>query len=369
VPHTRKEYRMSRFVLALGIAAILVIGACSQGADPEPTDSASEAIELQDITLNYASRTGSPWIMFIAKEGGYYEKYGLNAELVFGVHPAGIAMVVSGQAQMSVYTLQQSMIAASRDGSMAMVGSPYKKSLFALIAGEGIEEVSDLAGKTIAVSQIGDAPYNYATGLLRIFGLTPDDVEWTPIGTDVNGRAAALVSGRVDATMLTAPVYFRVEDEGYRVLANISDYDEIYAPTTYLFLKDFVEENPAVPEQLIKAHAEAIWRYYDDKGFAVDTYLAYNDQDGRADIERMYDRYAGTNTFERVPYVLDAAVQYLIDNAPDDEIAEQMATFDFTDVIDNSIVARLVDEGFFEHLYGAEIQAEQDEKAGAAFGR
>jgi ABC-type nitrate/sulfonate/bicarbonate transport system substrate-binding protein len=359
---------MNRLLFLLSIAVVLTVAACGPEADPEPAGTSASDGQLRDITLNYASRTGSPWIMFIAKDGGYYEKYGLNAELAFGVHPAGIAMVVSGQAEMSVYTLQQSMIAASRDGSMMMVGSPYKKSLFALMVGEGIQEVSDLRGQRIAVSQIGDAPYNYAVGLLRLFGLTPRDVEWIPIGTDVNGRAAALASGRVEATMLTAPVYFRVEDEGCRALANISDYDEIYAPTTYLFLRSYVDENPEVPELLIKAQAEAIHRYYTDKEFAVDTYLAYNADDNRADVERMYDRYAGTNTFERVPYVLDGAIDYLIANAPDAQIAAQMTAFDFTTVIDNSIVARLVDEGFFESLYGEEIRAEQDEKASLAFG-
>lgn len=357
---------MSRFIVVL--VAALAFGACSPAEPPLREEEAPATAVMRPITLNYASRTGSPWIMFIAKDAGYYEKYGLDADLAFGVHPAGIAMVVSGQAQMSVYTLQQSMIAASRDGSMLMVGSPYKKSLFALMAGEGIREVSDLRGRRIAVSQIGDAPYNYAVGLLGLFGLSPRDVEWIPIGTDVNGRAAALASGRVEATMLAAPVYFRVEEEGYRALANISDYEEIYAPTTYLFLRSYVEEHPDVPELLIKAHAEAIHRYYTDKEFAVDTYLAYNSDDTRADVERMYDRYAGTNTFERVPYVLDGAVEYMIENAPDDEIAEQMRTFDFTTVIDNSIVRRLVDQGFFEELFGSEILAEQEEKAGIAFG-
>jgi hypothetical protein len=32
--------------------------------------------------------------LFLAKEGGYYQKYGVNATMVFGVHPAGIAMIV-----------------------------------------------------------------------------------------------------------------------------------------------------------------------------------------------------------------------------------------------------------------------------------
>ena len=83
---------------------------------------------LQKITVNYAARTGTTWPLYLAKEGGYYQKYGLDVKLVFAVHPAGIAMVVSGEAVMTNYPLEQAMPAASSDGSLVIVGSQYKKS-------------------------------------------------------------------------------------------------------------------------------------------------------------------------------------------------------------------------------------------------
>ena len=199
---------------------------------------------LQKITVNYAARTGTTWPLYIAKEGGYYQKYGLDVNLVFAVHPAGIAMVISGEAVMTNYPLEQAMPASSRDGSLVIIGSQYKKSSFALMAPRTFSSVRDLKGKRIGVSQIGDAPYNYSVALLARFGLTPKDVEWVPIGTDVNGRAAALKSGRVDASMLTAPVYFKFEEQGYKSLANTSDYDDIYAPTVYLFKRTTIAANP-----------------------------------------------------------------------------------------------------------------------------
>ncbi len=70
------------------------------------------------------------WPLYLAKEGGYYQKYGLDVNLVFGVHPAGIAMIVSGEAVMTAYTLEQSMQAASKDGSLIALGSPFKKSAY-----------------------------------------------------------------------------------------------------------------------------------------------------------------------------------------------------------------------------------------------
>ncbi len=191
------------------------------------TSALAQTPPLQKIAINYPTRTGQVWPLYIAKEGGYYQKYGYDVNLVFGVHPAGIAMVVSGEAAMTAYTLEQAMIASSRDGSLVSLGSPYKKSLFALMAGKNITSIRDLKGKRVGVSQIGDAPYNYSIGLLGKAGVTQRDVEWIPLGTDANARAAALVSGRVDATMLTAPIYFKLEQEGYKDLGNISDHDDI----------------------------------------------------------------------------------------------------------------------------------------------
>jgi ABC-type nitrate/sulfonate/bicarbonate transport system substrate-binding protein len=320
------------------------------------------AQQQQKITLNYPTRSGSSWPMFMAKEGGYYQKYGLDANLVFGVHPAGIAMVISGEAQMTNYSLETAMQATARDGSLVIVGSWLNKAVFALMSRKDIGGVKDLKGKRIAVSQLGDAPSNYTIALLRDFGLHSRDVQWVPVGTDVNGRAAALESGRADATLLTAPAYFKMEAAGYKNLAQLADHDDIFAATTYLLKKSTVASNPKLPELLIKAHAEAIKRFYDDKAFAVRAYMAY-DKQSQADVERFYDIYAKSNLFQRVPYVLAGAVQTVIEQQTDAQMIAQMKSYDYRKVVDNSIVDRLVKEGFFEKLFGPGIKAEEDRKA------
>jgi ABC-type nitrate/sulfonate/bicarbonate transport system substrate-binding protein len=347
-------HRLQNRLAAFGVALAFVCGL--RGQSPP----------LQKVTINYATRTGTSWPLYIAKEGGYFRKYGLDVNIVFAVHPAGLAMVISGEAAMTNYPLEQAMLAASKGGSLVIMGSPFRKSLFALMAEKSIGGVRDLKGKRIGVSQIGDAPYNYAVALLAKFGMTPRDVQWVPIGTDVNGRAAALIGGRVDATMITAPVYFKLEERGYKSLANTSDYDDIFAPTVYVFTKSAVAANPKLPELLIKAHTEAIKRFYEDKDFALKAYVKYTPED-LTDVGRVYDRYAKTNTFERVPYVLAASVRYMIDHPVDDQAATEMKAFDFRRAIDNSLVDRLVRDGYFEKVFGPGIKEEEDRKAGLAF--
>jgi ABC-type nitrate/sulfonate/bicarbonate transport system substrate-binding protein len=300
--------------------------------------------------------------LFIAKEGGYYRKYGLDATLVFAGHPAGVAMVISGEAQMASYALESSMQASAREASLVMVGNSLNKAVFAFVARKEFNSVKDLKGKRVAVTQIGDPPYNYGIALLRKFGLTSRDVQWVPIGTDVNGRVAALESGRVDATLLTAPAYFKLETLGYKTLANLTDYDDIFASTMYLTKKTTIAANPKLPELLIKAHAEAIKRFYEDKAFAVQAYRVYDPQ-SREDVERFYDIYKKGNLFERVPYVLSAAIKSVIDQQSDPQMIALMKGFDYRKVVDNGTVDRLVKEGYFEQLFGPGVKAEQDRKS------
>jgi ABC-type nitrate/sulfonate/bicarbonate transport system substrate-binding protein len=348
---------MSRFILLLTALALLV--GCGSTAPPEPA-------ALQKITISFPTRSAASWPLFVAKEGGYYEKYGLDVTLTFGVHPTGVAMVNSGEAAMTNYSLESAMQASARDGSLAIYGSPLNKAVFSLVAQPSIPNVQALRGKRIAIGQLGDPPSNYATALISKYGLGPRDVEWIPIGSDANGRAAALQSGRVEATMITAPTYFKLEELGYRSVANLADHDDIFAATTYLMRKKTVEENPMLPELLIKAHAEAIKRFYDDQAFAVQAYRVYDPQTEQ-DVQRFYGIHSGSNLFERVPYVLAGAIESVIAQQSDEQMIALMKGFDFHRVVDNSVVERLVNEGFFEQLFGESIKAEQERKAALAF--
>ena len=74
------------------------------------------------------------------------------------------------------------------------------------------------------------------------------------------------------------------------------------------------------------------------------------------------------NTYERVPlHSRREAVKYVLDHPSDAQLAAQLRLFDFRKVIDNSIVDRLVKEGFFEQLFGPGIKTEEENKAKLAF--
>ena len=69
----------------------------------------------------------------------------------------------------------------------------------------------------------------------------------------------------------------------------------------------------------------------------------------------------------RVPYVLAGALEAVIAQQRDEQLAALMKGYDFHQVVNNSVVDRLVREGYFESLFGPSIKAEQERKAQLAF--
>jgi ABC-type nitrate/sulfonate/bicarbonate transport system substrate-binding protein len=356
---------MTRFRIPfyVTIAVALAVAGCGKQEQP-----AQQQAAARKIVINYPNKSGSQWPLFLAKEGGFYQKYGLDVDLSFGVHPAGIAMLASGQGQMVNSSLEQMMQAASKDGSLSLVGSSLNRGTFALMASKKINDIKGLKGKKVAVSQVGDAPYSYVVAILSKAGLSDRDVQWIPVGQGVAGRAAALTSGRADATILTAPAYFKLEAD-YNTLANLAEREDIFASTAYTMAKKDLKPDTKLAESLIKAQAEAIKKFYEDKPAAVAAYLKYDPEANPDDVARTYDLYAKPQAFERVPYVLAPAVSSVVTQQSDPQLAEQMKTYDWKQVIDNSIVAKLVKDGFFVQLFGDSIKAEQDRKASLAFGK
>src|SRR5205814_621984 len=111
---------LKRIVLIIAIVA-LALAAVSLSASQGP---------LQKVAINYPTRSAGSWPMFIAKEGGYYQKYGLDVDLVFGAGSIGVAMITSGEAVMTNSSMEQALQASSRDGSLVSMGTMLNKGPF-----------------------------------------------------------------------------------------------------------------------------------------------------------------------------------------------------------------------------------------------
>jgi ABC-type nitrate/sulfonate/bicarbonate transport system substrate-binding protein len=319
---------------------------------------------LQKTVAMVGARSGASWPLWIAKEAGLYAKYGLDVELVYAVHPGPIAAIISGHAAMTSAGSDPALLAAAKDPTLVILGGFMNKGSFAMIGSKTATEMKQLAGKKIGIGRVGDPPYHMAVSLLRKYGMTPRDVQWVSIGVDAAARAAALQTGQVDAALITAPAYFRLQSVGMPVLAVLLDHEDIYVSTYYLFRRDALTRERSTALAFIKAHAEAIKRFYDDKAFASGIMIKYGGTRNNDDADRVYDLFKKARVLEPIPYALKGSVDAVVERQ-----GQELKGAELRRMIDNSLVDQLVRERYFESVFGASIRDEQQRRYAQAFGR
>jgi ABC-type nitrate/sulfonate/bicarbonate transport system substrate-binding protein len=319
---------------------------------------------LQKTVAMVGARSGASWPLWIAKDARLYAKYGLDVELVYAVHPGPIAAIISGHAAMTSSGSDPALLAAAKDPSLVVLGGFMNKGSFAMIGSRTASDMKKLGGKKIGIGRVGDPPYHMAVSLLKKYGMTARDVQWVSIGVDATARAAALQSGQIDAALITAPAYFRLQTAGLPVLALLLDHEDIYVSTYYLFRREALSKERATALAFIKAHTEAIKRFYDDKTIAAEIMIKYGGAKNTEDAHRVYDLFKKARVLEPIPYALKASVEAVVERQ-----AQDLKGVDLAKVIDNSLIDQLVNEKYFEAVFGPSIRDEQRRKQAQAFGR
>jgi len=122
----------------------------------------------------------------------------------------------------------------------------------------GISSVKDLAGKKIAVPQIGNTQHLCLLSLLTEHGLSVSDVT---IAASSNADILNLIdSGRVDAAVVPEPWGTTIEKNGNAEV--ILDYDELFLNGDYpsalvIASRDFMEKHPDLVLDFLEMHEEA----------------------------------------------------------------------------------------------------------------
>ncbi|MCE8017087.1 ABC transporter substrate-binding protein [Halomonas sp. MCCC 1A17488] len=148
--------------------------------------------------------------VMLAQEAGLYEKYGLDAELIeFSSGTDLIKGIVGGQLDIGVLGFSNAFTWAGRGADLRIVGGA-QRGYHALLAREdaGIDEVADLAGKSLASQKQGSTADIVLKGVtLADAGLSPDDLNIMGVAPSV--AVQSLAGGRVDAAFLFEP-YARI---------------------------------------------------------------------------------------------------------------------------------------------------------------
>ena len=178
-------------------------------------------------------RLSSSAPVFIAQEKGYFRDAGLDVELKFfdAAQPIAVA-TASGDVDFGVTAFTAGLYNLAGKGVLKVIGGMSReKAGFPLIGyfasnnayAAGLKTPRDLAGKRVAVTQVGSS-FHYSLGLLADkYGFKLSEVKVLPLQS-LSNAAAALKGETVDAALLPVSTARKLmDDNGAKLLGWVGD--------------------------------------------------------------------------------------------------------------------------------------------------
>src|SRR5437016_4826753 len=168
-------------------------------------------------------RLSSSAPVFIAQDKGYFREAGLDIELKFfdAAQPIAVA-TTSGDVDFGITAFTAGLYNLAGKGTLKVIGGMSReKAGYPLIGyfasnnayAAGLKTPKDLAGKRIAVTQVGSS-FHYSLGLLADkYGFKLGDVKVLPLQS-LSNAAAALKGETVDAALLPVSTARTLMDSG-----------------------------------------------------------------------------------------------------------------------------------------------------------
>jgi len=295
------------------------------------------AAELKKFTLGYSTVGPAGTGLWMAKETGAFEKHGIDADLIFiSSGPVVVQALLGGDLQ-GGFAATNAVIAAVLGGAplvslMSLVNRPY----YRLWVQPEISRIEELRGKTLGVSRFGAVTDNMTRILLRKKGLE-GAVNVRQFGGTTEVAAAFLhrqIAGAViSALRVNAPM---------RMLADLSEMDFLYSNVVITVARDYQRRAPEMVEAFVRGYLEGVAAAHEQKPTALKVIQKYTRLKDQKLIEELY---ADSIKFlERVPRVEPDAIAPIVEFTGKKPIAIET-------VADNSIIDRLVREGFIDRLY------------------
>jgi NitT/TauT family transport system substrate-binding protein len=168
-------------------------------------------------------RLSSSAPVFIAQDKGYFRDAGLEIELKFfdAAQPIAVA-TTSGDVDVGITAFTAGLYNLAGRGTLKVIGGMSRERAGYPLIGyfaannayaSGLKTPKDLAGKRVAVTQVGSS-FHYSLGLLADkYGFKLGDVKVIPLQS-LSNAAAALKGETVDAALLPVSTARKLMDDG-----------------------------------------------------------------------------------------------------------------------------------------------------------
>jgi ABC-type nitrate/sulfonate/bicarbonate transport system substrate-binding protein len=322
-----KAEKVGGFLLRVLIAALILLSARD-----------GETAELKKFTLGYSTVGPAGIGLWMGKEIGAFEKYGIDAELIFVSSGPVVVQALLGGDMKAGLAATNAVTAAVLAGAplismMSLINRPYYRCWVQ----PEISRMDELRGKTLGVSRFGSVTDNLTRILLRRYNLE-GAVQIRQMGGTTE-MAAAFQRRQIDgAVMATVRV-----NAPTRMLVDLAELGIRYSNVVIAASRDYYRRNPDIAEALVRAYLEGVAAVGQQKEKTLQVIQKYTRLQDPKLIQELYAD--GVKFLERVPRMDAEALTPIVEFMGKKPIPVEA-------IADNSIVNRLERDGFIDRLYG-----------------
>jgi NitT/TauT family transport system substrate-binding protein len=322
--------QMKRFaknlIFALGLFASIVV---SRGF----------AAESKRIVFAYSSIGSMATGVWMAKEIGAFEKYGIPCDTIFiSSGPVVVQALIGGDLHGGSGASNAVINAVLNGAPIIAVAATANRPYHRLYVQPEINRLEDLKGKTLGVTRFGSITDNLTRIILRKHGLE-NAVNVRQMGGTIEVAAAfqnRLIAGAVTGDLHVAP------PSQPKILVKLVELGIPYSMNMIAVSRDYLRRNRDTVEGMVRAYAEGVAAMNQDKEKALKVIAKYARIPDAKGIENHY--LDSVTYLDRIPRAEPEAVQTILEFMGKKGVAPE--TFQ-----DNSIIDKLNREGFFDKLY------------------
>jgi ABC-type nitrate/sulfonate/bicarbonate transport system substrate-binding protein len=255
---------LGAFLVALAAVALAACGSSGSSSSSGSTDSGSttgggsttesSSGETTKMAIGMNSPTYSTQMTtYVAIDEGYFAEEGIEPVSVV-VAENYVAGLVGGSLQITQGDTNTLLAAAQKDPEVVLLGAYRYKEFQELALAPGIEDVSELKGKTVTGGERGSRNEAVVKQLLTKEGVDPSEVNFVPFGGGSDDRLTALLAGKIQATNLFPRHKKKLEEEGGKfVTEDLVSLPQESIATTKSYLEDHEEAVIAYWRAMLKA--------------------------------------------------------------------------------------------------------------------
>jgi ABC-type nitrate/sulfonate/bicarbonate transport system substrate-binding protein len=299
------------------------------------------ASEPKKINFGYSTIGAMATGGWMAKEIGAFEKYGIQADLIYiASGPLFVQALIGGNLHGGIGASNAIINAIINGASILGVAGTAHRPYHRLWVHPEINRIEDLRGKTLGVTRFGSMTDNLTRILLRRHGME-GSVQIRQLGGSPEVGAAfqqGAIVGSVTSDLRIG------EHVPAKVLINMVDLGIPYSMNMIPVFHAYYRRHPEIVEGMVRAYVEGVAALHHDKPRALKVIAKYS---RRTHPKNLEDHYQDSVTYlERIPRVEPESVSTILEFAGKRGVPLET-------IYDNSIVDRLVREGFIERLYKA----------------